>query len=150
MIERLKESGGPAFGFKVTGALTAEDIAGLTPQLEFAIAEYKKPIGLLADLSAMHGASWSARWKEMRFLQHHTTQISRLAVVSDSSWEEIAAMILTAAAVLQAETLYFHSSEIRQAWQWAKMSDFDESVPVRVMFPGKGLFQNYTPEYTGL
>ena len=150
MIEKLKDSGGPAFGFKVAGTLTAEDMAGLAPQIEFAIAAYKKPIGLLADLSDMQGASWSARWEEMRFLQRHTTQISRMAVVSDSTWEEIAEMILTASAVLQAETLYFHSSEILRAWQWARMSDFDDRMPIRVMYPGKGLFQDYTPEYTGL
>ena len=150
MIERLKESGGPAFGFKVTETLTAEDVAAIAPQIEFAIAGYKKPIGLLADLSAMHGASWSARWEQMRFLQRHTEQISRMAVVSDSQWEEIAEMIVIASAVLQAETLYFHSSEMLKAWQWAKMSSFDEGMPIRVMYPGKGLFQDYTPEYTGL
>jgi hypothetical protein len=98
----------------------------------------------------MQGASWPARWEQMRFLQRHTTQISRMAVVSDSGWEEIAEMIVVASAVLQAETLYFHSGELRQAWQWARMSSFDESMPVRVMYPGKGLFGDYTPEYTGL
>jgi hypothetical protein len=150
MVEKLKESSSVAFGFKVTATLTAEDIATLAPQIEFAIAGHKKPIGLLADLSEMHGASWPARWEQMRFLQHHTTQISRMAVVSDSRWEEIAEMIVIAAAILQAETLYFHSSELRQAWQWARMTSFDDSMPVRVMYPGQGLFGDYTPEYTGL
>jgi hypothetical protein len=150
MVEKLEESGGPAFGFKVAGALTVEDIAILAPQIEAAIASYGKPIGLLADFSDMAGASWSARWEEMRFLQHHTAQISRMAIVSDSKWEEIAEMIVVASAVLQAETLYFHSPEIHQAWKWARMSSFDEGMPIRVIHPGKGLFQNYTPEYTGL
>jgi hypothetical protein len=128
MIERLKESGGPAFGFKVTGPLTSEDVAVIAPQIEFAISSHKTPIGLLADLSDMQGASWSARWEEMRFLQRHTTRISRMAVVSDSKWEEIAEMIVVASAVLQAETLYFHSTEILQAWHWAKMSKFDDRM----------------------
>jgi hypothetical protein len=26
----------------------------------------------------------------------------------------------------------------------------EESMPIRVMYPGKGLFQDYTPEYIGL
>ena len=42
MIERLKESGGWAFGFKVTGKVTEEDVKAFEPQLEFAIAERKK------------------------------------------------------------------------------------------------------------
>ncbi len=150
MIERLEKSGGPAFGFKVVGRLTADDIAGIGRQIEFAMAEHKSPIGLLADVSSMHGATWKARWDEMRFLQHHTTHITRIAVVSDSKWEEVAEMIVVAGAVLQAETLYFHSDEIQQAWQWARMERFDDQMPVRVIYPGKGLFQNYTPEYTGL
>ena len=54
MIERLKETGGWAFGFKVTGKVSAEDIKAFEPQLEFAIAERKRrPIGLLADVTEM-------------------------------------------------------------------------------------------------
>jgi len=150
MIEKLKESHGPAFGFKVSGKLTADDIAGISQQIDFAIAEHKKPIGVLADLSGMHGATWGSRWEEMRFLQRHTDHIARIAVVSDDKWEEIAEMTAVATAALQAETLYFQSSEILHAWRWVKMAHRDEGMPVRIMYPGKGLFQNYTPEYMGI
>lgn len=150
MIERLKGSHGLAFGFNVTGTLTSDDVADLSHQIEQFIAEHKKPVGLLADLSAMHGASWAARWDEMRFLQRHTDQIARMAVISNDQWQELSEMVLVATAALQAETLYFHSSEILHAWHWAKMSKLDERAPVRVMYPGKGLFKDYTPEYVGL
>ncbi|ADW71373.1 SpoIIAA family protein [Granulicella tundricola] len=150
MIERLKESGGPAFGFKVIGELTTSDIAAICQQIDFAIDERRKPIGILADLTGMLGSGWGARWDEMRFLQRHTAHISRMAVVSDNRWEEVAEMIVVATAVLQAETLYFHSSEMIQAWRWAKMTKFDEREPVRIMYPGTGLFKDYTPEFTEL
>jgi hypothetical protein len=150
MIEKLKESRGPAFGFKVTGKLTADDMASLAREIDLALAEYQKPIGVLADLSEMHGATWAARWDEMRFLQSHTDHIARMAVVSDDEWEEIAERSLIATAALQAETLYFQTSEIRHAWAWVRMKKRDEGMPVRVMYPGKGLFQDYTPEYVGL
>ena len=150
MIERLKESHGLAFGFKVTEKLTAEDIVGISEQIAFVIAEQKKPIGILANLSGMHGATWAARWEEMRFLQRHTDHIARLAIVSDDKWEEIAEMTVVATAVLQAETLYFHSSEMLHAWHWVKMASRAEDMPVRVLYPGKGLFQDYTPEYMGI
>ncbi len=147
MIEKLKESHGRAFGFKVTETLTANDIREISKQIDLTIAENKKPIGILADLSNMHGATWAARWEEMRFLQGHTDHIARLAVVSNDKWEEIAEMTVVAAASLQAATLYFLSSEIRHAWHWARMAVGEEPMPVRIMYPGKGLFKDYTPEF---
>ncbi|CAN5438461.1 hypothetical protein BH10ACI4_BH10ACI4_38630 [soil metagenome] len=150
MIEQLKDSHGGAFGFKVTGKISAEDVASITQQIDHAIQAHKKPIGLLVDLTEMEGATWAARWAEMRFLQHHSDHIARLAIVSNDGWEVISEMILVATAALQAETLYFLSPEILHAWHWVKMNKMDEAVPVRVMYPGKGLFQDYTPEYTGL
>jgi hypothetical protein len=101
MIENLQQSRGPAFGFAVHGLLTAADTQEVTTQLDHMIGNYKKPIGLLADLSQMEGADWTARWNEMRFLQRHTDQIARLAIVGVSDWEEIASMVLVATAALQ-------------------------------------------------
>ena len=89
MIERLKESSGGVIGFKVTGKMTDEDLKHFEPQIEILIAQRKhKPIGILADLSAMHGADLAARWDEMRFLQKHTDHIARMAVVGAGKWEE--------------------------------------------------------------
>ena len=63
MIERLKETGGVAFGFKVVGKLLDEELKTFEPQLEFFIAQHKKhPIGILVDLTEMHGAEWNARF----------------------------------------------------------------------------------------
>jgi hypothetical protein len=150
MIENLQQSRGPAFGFAVHGVLTASDTQEFSEQLDHMIGNYKKPIGLLADLSQMEGADWGARWNEMRFLQRHTSQIARLAIVGVSDWDEVASMVLVATAALQAQTLYFLPSEIAHAWHWVKMIKHDEEMPVRVMYPGHGLFQDYTPEYMGI
>jgi hypothetical protein len=150
MIEKLKESRGSAVGFKVIGRLTAEDTASLSRQIAFAMTRHKRPLGILADLSEMEGASWAVRWQEMRFLQRHSDHIARMAVICDDPWQEISEMVLVATAVLQAQTLYFHSSEILHAWHWVKMNKLDESLPTRILYPGKGLFQDYTPEYMGI
>jgi hypothetical protein len=86
MIERLKESGGTAFGFKIVGKVLAEEVNAFEPQIEFFIAERKKrPIGILADLTEMHGAEWKATWNEMRFLQKFSDHIARMAVVGGDS-----------------------------------------------------------------
>lgn len=150
MIEKLIETRGPAYGFAVSGLLTLEDMASLTEQLDHAIGKSTKPIGLLMDLSKMAGADWPARWEEMRFLQKHSDHIARFAVIGMSDWEEIASMVLVATAALQAQTLYFRESEILHAWHWVKMGSHDEEMPQRVMYPGHGLFENYTPEYMGI
>ena len=77
MIEKLKESHGIAVGYAVQGQLTADDMPALASLVETTIAANKHPIGLLADISQMHGATWAARWDEMRFLQHHSDHIAR-------------------------------------------------------------------------
>ena len=59
MIERLKESRGAAFGFKVVGRISGDEVTAFEPQIAFLIKERKeRPIGILADLSQMEGADW--------------------------------------------------------------------------------------------
>ena len=48
MIEHLKQTRGPAFGFAVHGVLTGADTTELIAKLDQMIGDYKKPIGLLA------------------------------------------------------------------------------------------------------
>ncbi len=151
MIERLKETGGVAFGFKVVGRLTGEDLERFEPQLDFFIAKNKKhPIGILADLTEMHGAQWKARWDDLRFLQKHTDHIARMAIVGADRWEEVVDLLIAGAAVLQSETRYFESSEMQHAWQWARTAKYAENAPVRMISPATGIWKDYRPEFVGL
>lgn len=151
MIERLKETGGSAFGFRASGKLSDEDLKAFEPQLEFFIAQHKKrPIGILADLTDMQGAEWKARWDELRFLQKHTSQIARMAVVGADRWEEIVDIVTAGAAVLQSETRYFEASEIQKAWQWARSAKHAEDAPARIISPATGIWKDYRPEFTDM
>ena len=151
MIERLRESSAGVLGFRVMGKLTAEDIKEFEPQLALLIKERKnKPIGILADLSDMHGAELKARWDEMRFLQKHTDHIARMAVVGADKWEEIMAMLTAGAAVLQAETRYFETSEMLRAWEWVRTARHAEDAPVRKISSATGIWKDYHPEYMDL
>jgi hypothetical protein len=151
MIENLKESHGAAYGFKVVGNLTTGDVAELAASIDAVIATNGgKPIGLLADLTDMSGATWAARWEEMRFLRHHSDFIARMAVICDIDWQQVAEMVVVTAGGMQAETRYFYSAEIAHAWHWVRMHPHDHGMPVRVMYPGTGLFADYTPEYVGI
>lgn len=150
MIEHLKESHGRAIGFKAQGKLTEEDVLAVAKLIEDTIAANRHPIGLLADLSEMHGATWAARWDEMRFLQHHSDHIARIAIVCNDEWQELSEMTLIALAFMQAETVYCRALDIHHAWHWVRMNSMSEPMPLRIVHPGNGLFQDYTPEYVGL
>jgi hypothetical protein len=150
MIERLTQSEGQVFGLKVTGKATAEEVAAIETQLEFAVAKRgKRPIAILADLSEAHGADWKGRWEEIRFLSKYADHVERLAVVGAHAWEEVLAACLAATILLRAETRYFRSSEIQHAWHWAKTGRHADDVPVRQIQPAKGLMGGYAPEYSG-
>lgn len=151
MIERLRESSGGVLGFRVVGNMTEADIKDFEPQIEVLIRERKhKPIGILADLSAMRGADWGARWEEMRFLQKHTDHIARMAVVGADKWEEIVAIVTAGVAILQAETRYFDKADLLRAWEWVRTSKHAEDVPVRQIAAGTGIWKDYHPEYMNL
>lgn len=148
MIEKLAEGGKNAFGFKVTGTLTADEIRAFEPQFElFARRKHKHPIGVLADLSAMQRSEWSARWEELQFLSKHSSHIGRVAVVGAHSWEEVMAEILSGTVLVQAETRYYLATEILHAWHWVKTARHAEEIQVRRIFPSEGIMNNYVPEY---
>src|SRR5215469_18019691 len=116
MIERLKETGSWAFGFKVAGKFTEEDVNAFEPQLKFAIDERKKrPIGILADITEMDSVDLAARWEELRFLHKYSDHIARVALVGAKKWEEVFSTFIGGTVLFTAETHYFHPEEMQQA-----------------------------------
>jgi len=148
MIERLRESGEKAFGFKVTGKVTADAVKAFEPQVEMAIRDRgKRTLGILADLSAMQGADWNARWEEIRFIAKYAEHFERVAVVGASKWEDVKAEILAGTVLIQAETRYYPAAEIVHAWHWVKTGD-PGTAPGRAILPKGALMSGYVPEYS--
>jgi len=73
-----------------------------------------------------------------------------MAVVGAHRWEEVVELFTAGASVLQSETRYFESSEMQDAWEWARTAKHAEDVPVRVIFPPTGIWKDYRPEFLGL
>ena len=147
MIQRMKESEGRAFGFKVTGKITADEVVAFLPQIERAIAERgKRTIGILADLTDMTGTDWAARWEEIKFLSKYSEHIERVAVVGAHRWEELKAEILGGTVLVQAETRYYHGPDILHAWHWVKTGDA-AAGPGQTILPKGSLKAGYKPEY---
>ena len=98
----------------------------------------------------MREAEWKARWDDLRFLQKHTSHIARMAVVGAHRWEEVVELFTAGATILQSETRYFQSSEMHNAWQWARTAKHAEDAPVRVISPATGIWKDYRPEFLGV
>jgi hypothetical protein len=148
MIERLSESSGGVIGFKLLGNVTVEEYENMEQQIRFVIeSRRKRPIGILLDLSEMDGIDLQARWEEIRFLQKYTLHIARMAVVGAHAWEKVSSMFVAAAAMLQAETLYFQQSEMHHAWHWVRTSKHAEDPPPPRISAPEGLWKDYVPEY---
>ena len=150
MIERLHNAAG-AFGFKVTGTVTADDIRAIEPQIKAQIADaHKHPIGILLDLTALQSVEWKARWEELRFLHKFGGPIARVAVIGARTWEELMGDLANATVLMQADIRYFQPSEAPHAWHWVKTAKYAEDLPVRQIVPPGHLMSGYNPEYTDL
>jgi len=147
MIERLNESGGWAYGFKVTGKVTEADVKAFEPQMEFAIRERRKrPLGIVVDATELRDVDWKARWEELRFLHKYSDHIARVALVGASKWEEIKGLIIGATVLAEADTRYFEANEMPKAWLWAKGTKHAEDIPVRQIYGG-GIWKDYQEEF---
>jgi hypothetical protein len=150
MIKRLHD-GGSGLGFRAVGAITADDVKSIEPQIQREIAESrKKPVGILLDLTSLKDVEWKARWEELRFLAKYGGPIARVAIIGARKWEEVLGDIVGATVLMQADIRYFQPSEVFHAWHWVKTSKFAEDVPVRTLLPPGRVMSGYTPEYDGL
>jgi hypothetical protein len=148
MIERLRESDEKAFGFRVAGTVTAEEVEAFMPQLEGAILRRgKKTIGILTDLSGLGSVDWKARWEEIRFLARWAEHIERVAVVGAGKWESVKAQVLAGTVLVQAETRYYPAEQILHAWHWVKTGDVG-IAPGRAILGKDALMEGYVPEYS--
>ena len=147
MIERLKESGGWAYGFKVAGEITEADVRGFEPQMKFAIEQRgKHPLGIVVDATGLSTVDWSARWEELRFLHKYSDHIARVALVGAPKWEEVKSMFLNATVLAEADVRYFEADEMQQAWMWARGAKHAEDVPMRQIYRG-GIWRDYQEEF---
>lgn len=147
MIKRLKESGGWAYGFKLAGEITQDDVKAFEPQMKFAIEQRgKHPLGMVVDATELKTVDWPARWEELRFLHKYSEHIARVALVGASRWEEVKSMFLNATVLAEADIRYFEPGEMNHAWTWARTAKHAEDLPVRQIYRG-GIWKDYQEEF---
>ena len=120
MIKMLDGSSGNVVGLKYSGKITGKDYEAMTPQLA-KLVEEQGTINVLMDLEDVKDITPKAMFDDFAFMKEYGQKVTKVAMVSDSKWEEMAAEFSGAVAkLLKAEIKYFPVSQIDDAWAWLR------------------------------
>ena len=117
MLMLLPESAGDLVCLKGLGKLTDEDFRDMMPRLEAVIAAHGR-LRLLADLTEFGGWDGRAAWDDAAFGIKHWNKVAKIALVGDSSWENLAARI--AGKLVPADVRNFPAGQAGEALDWIK------------------------------
>ena len=117
MIEKMSESSGNVIGYRVSGHVTKEDYAVLTPEVQ-ALVDKEGSIGLLLDLENFKWEEVSAWGADAKFGQTYRHKIAKLAVVGDKKWQHLIANL--ADPFYAHESKFFHTTDRAAAWEWLR------------------------------
>jgi len=148
-IKKYEPTHANVLGFAIEGKLTTEDIRDLLPEMDEDVRRAHKKLRLLIDINEMHGANIKAEWELFEVLKHHMKDIEYIAIVGAHSWTKVMSEILADSVFIMAETRYFKTEEIDDAWTWLNTAAHPKHIPVRkVISNDKGLFTKYgSPDY---
>lgn len=99
----------------LTGKLTVDDYANLVPEVDHAIAKHGK-LRMLVDMHDFHGWTAGAIWEDTKFSFRHFSDIERLALVGEKSWEH--GMAVFCKPFTGARVRYFNRSKAAEAEAW--------------------------------
>ncbi len=114
-IQLKEEVGGRILLIKVSDKLTSEDYKQFVPELERLIEKHGK-IRLLFDMQDFHGWSLGALWQDLKFDLKHFSDIERLAMVGDRTWQKWMASFCKP--FTTALIRYFDHDHLNEAREW--------------------------------
>ena len=115
MIKQLDQSNGSVLGFEISGDVTKDDYAVLTPAVEKAVSEYGS-IRLLLDLRDFHWEKIGAWGADLEFGRELHDKIERMAIVGDHRWQKSLARL--AQWFYAKEAKYFEQAD--SGWAWVR------------------------------
>ena len=115
MIEILSSKSEKIVAFKMSGKLHDADYKEFVPAVEAAIESQGK-IRMLAQFHDFHGWDMHALWDDTKFAAKHLTEIERIALVGEKTWEKWMAKVCRPFTL--AKIRYFDVAEMDQAWAW--------------------------------
>lgn len=112
-IERIDDDF--LLSIKAVGRLTHKDYEQIIPLLEYALEGVKHPrVSMLVDIRDFEGWGLHAVWDEFRLALKHGNEFSRIAVLGDEEWQEIATKI--GGWFLSGEVRYFEEDQKAMDW----------------------------------
>ena len=120
MIEQLNRSSGAILGFKMSGKLHDEDYKQFVPLVDAAIKAHGK-VRLLAHFVDFHGWDLHAVWDDTKFAATHCTDVERIALVGDKTWEKWMAAVCKP--FTMAKVKYFDAADLESAWNWLETKE---------------------------
>ena len=100
---------------RVVGKLTHNDYKVLAPMLDNAVKSIDHPkILALVDVLDMDGWELQAAWDDFKLGMKHGKEFSRVAIVGDKPWEQVAASV--AGWFISGEAQYFEDIDGATDW----------------------------------
>lgn len=116
MSVQIKETNnGKVLEVTVSGKLTHEDYSHFVPEFEKCVGRYGK-IRVLFEMRDFHGWDAHGLWDDIKLDVKHFSDIERIAMVGDKSWEK--GMSLFCRPFTTAQIRYFNASELEEARRW--------------------------------
>jgi hypothetical protein len=118
MIEEISVYPPKTIGFRVIGKLTEEDYTRvLIPGIEREIEKFSK-IGVLLQVENFQGWSVGGAWEDFKTWPKFR-YVTKLAMVSDESWDEFMTWMLKVfVGFTHTELRFYRSQRIAEAWEW--------------------------------
>lgn len=100
---------------KAIGRLTHDDYEQITPLIDLALEGVKAPqVQVLVDTRDFEGWELRAAWDDFKLGLKHGNEFSRVAVLGDEKWQEVATRI--AAWFVSGEVKYFEEQDDALDW----------------------------------
>jgi hypothetical protein len=110
-----QKNGGPVLEVRVTGKLTRPDYARFVPEFTRVVRE-QGAIRVLFNMVDFHGWDIAALWDDGKLALEHSSNIERLAMVGDKTWER--EMSVLCRIFTSAQVRYFDHAAIEEARAW--------------------------------
>ncbi|ELR66675.1 hypothetical protein C942_04373 [Photobacterium marinum] len=82
--------------FKAIGTLTHSDYEKITPQLDEALSDIKRPIvNAYVDSTDCEGWQLHAAWDDLVLGMKHGKKFNKVAIYNDSEWQEVISRVGT-------------------------------------------------------
>ena len=115
----IEKKDGKILELEVNGKLVDSDFQTLDPAFSKLVKQHGK-IRVLVEMLDFHGWKGMALWDEVKFDCKHLSEIERLAVVGDKSWERFLSALCRP--FVRTQVRYFDKISIDQARAWLESS----------------------------